>query len=165
MSDLTPYQTVGPFFQVLLDLPAAGPADSAGADVVTITGVVLDGAGQPVPDALLEAWHPALSRIARAPAAEGGRFELALPAPGATPGQGGATQAPHVVVGVLARGILTRLVTRVYFEDEPGNDADPVLTAVPEARRRTLVARREGPGRYRFDLVLQGPGETVFFDV
>jgi protocatechuate 3,4-dioxygenase alpha subunit len=73
-------------------------------------------------------------------------------------------QAPHILVSVMARGVLTRFITRLYFEDEPANDRDPVLALVPTARRNTLIARRSGEGRYRFDIRIQGPGETVFFD-
>ena len=78
---------------------------------------------------------------------------------------GESRQAPHLVMGILARGLLTRLVTRLYFEDEPSNDQDPILALVPKERRATLIARRTSEGRYRFDVVLQGEGETVFFDV
>ncbi|HMI58375.1 MAG TPA: hypothetical protein VK511_10020, partial [Gemmatimonadaceae bacterium] len=72
---------------------------------------------------------------------------------------------PHLLLSILARGVLTRLVTRVYFADEPSTADDPILSLVPANRRDTLIAKREGGDRYRFDLVLQGDGETVFFDV
>jgi protocatechuate 3,4-dioxygenase alpha subunit len=94
-----------------------------------------------------------------------GRFAFTTVMPGRVPGPDGRWQAPHLLVSVLARGILTRLATRIYFEDEPGNADDPVLGLVPDERRGTLVARRAEPNRYVFDVVLQGPGETVFFDV
>ena len=81
------------------------------------------------------------------------------------PGPAGSLQAPHLAIGILARGLLTRLVTRLYFEDEPSNGDDPVLALVPAERRSTLVARRIDGDRYRFDVKLQGDGETVFFDV
>ena len=74
-------------------------------------------------------------------------------------------QAPHVLVSILARGILTRLVTRIYFADQPANGADPILSQVPAARRATLLAGTVSSGQYRFDIILQGPGETVFFYV
>jgi protocatechuate 3,4-dioxygenase alpha subunit len=78
------------------------------------------------------------------------------------------TQAPHLSVAVFARGLLNHLFTRIYFQDEPATNADPILGRVPEGRRRTLVATLE-PGAgltpaYRFDIVLQGDAETVFFD-
>jgi protocatechuate 3,4-dioxygenase alpha subunit len=81
------------------------------------------------------------------------------------PGPDGRDQAPHIAVSVMARGILTRFITRIYFEGEAANAEDAILALVPEDRRPTLIARRAGDGRYRFDLVMQGPGETVFFDV
>lgn len=169
MSDLTPSQTVGPFFAVLLDFPPPGPTPvqpaAAGARLVTIWGIVRDGAGDPVPDALLEPWHPGLGEVVRAPTDDAGRFEFTAPRPGPTPGPGATTQAPHFALGVLARGLLHRLVTRIYFDGEPRNAADPILALVPESRRGTLVATADGPDRYRFDVVLQGRNETVFLDV
>ncbi|MBI3975164.1 MAG: protocatechuate 3,4-dioxygenase subunit alpha, partial [Armatimonadetes bacterium] len=88
--------------------------------------------------------------------------------PGPVPFQAQRSQAPHINVFVLARGLLDQLATRLYFEDEPANGADPVLGLVPDDRRATLLARRvtrEGPVVYRFDIVLQGEHETVFFDL
>jgi len=85
--------------------------------------------------------------------------------PGRVPGPDGKAQAPHIAVGVLARGLLTRLVTRMYFDGEPSNGEDAVLSLVPAPRRGTLLATRIDGDRYRFDIALQGPGETVFFDV
>ena len=85
--------------------------------------------------------------------------------PGRVPGPDDALQAPHLLLGILARGILTRLVTRVYFADEPSTRDDPILSLVPAERRSTLIATPLGGDRYRFDLTLQGDGETVFFDV
>jgi protocatechuate 3,4-dioxygenase alpha subunit len=85
--------------------------------------------------------------------------------PGAVPGPGGSPQAPHLVVGVFARGLLHGLITRVYFPDHGDLERDPILSLVPAHRRPTLIAAPSGPARYRFDIVLQGPGETVFFDV
>lgn len=176
MADLTPFQTVGPFFAIL---PLAGEATAAlpGADgrPIVIEGVVRDGAGAVVPDALIETWQAdaagsfessdgAFRGFARAPTDDAGRFEISTIMPGPVPGEGG-TQAPHVLVGVLARGILTRLVTRIYFPETAATDTDPVLARVPASRRATLIAAAAGADRYRFDIVLQGPGETVFFDV
>jgi protocatechuate 3,4-dioxygenase alpha subunit len=85
--------------------------------------------------------------------------------PGRVPGPDDTQQAPHLLLGILARGILTRLVTRVYFDDEPSTQEDPILSLVPAERRATLIAKHTGDDRYRFDLILQGDGETVFFDV
>jgi protocatechuate 3,4-dioxygenase alpha subunit len=89
--------------------------------------------------------------------------------PGTIPFPGGGMQAPHIALGVMGRGLLKRLVTRLYFEGAPENDADPVLALVPAARRATLIARKDPTARkdgdaWRMDIVLQGEGETVFFD-
>ena len=151
---------------------------------VTVEGQVRDGRGAPVADALLEVWqanadghcnHPEDPRVTEPdPVFDGfgrvqtnpdGTFVIRTIKPGAVPGPGGRGQAPHLVLGVFARGLQQRLVTRVYFGDEPDNGTDAVLAHVPESRRSTLVAAPGPPGRYRFDIVLQGPDETVFFDV
>ena len=94
-----------------------------------------------------------------------GRFSIGTIKPGRVPGPAGRPQAPHLVVGLFARGLLTRLVTRIYFDDEPSNAEDPILAEVAPDRRPTLVAARRADGRYSHAIVLQGPGETVFFDV
>ena len=161
-----------------------------GERIVT-EGAVLDGARGPLPDALVEIWqadadgryaHPAdpASALAdRAFAGYGrvatdgaGRFRFETVRPGRVPAPArthdgaleAASQAPHLLVALFAPGILTRYWTRMYFEDEPSNSADPVLQTVPAARRHTLIARAEARGRYRFDLIIQGPDETVFLD-
>ena len=137
-----------------------------------------------MPDALVETWQadgngryrhpddrraqpvdPTFSGYGWAHTRADGGFTFETIKPGRVPGPDGGEQAPHVLVSVMARGILTRFVTRMYFEDEASNAQDAILALVPEARRQTLIARRSGEGRYRFDLVMQGPGETVFFDV
>jgi len=182
----TPSQTVGPFFAIGLPWdagPFAVPPDTPGA--IRITGTVYDGAGDPVPDALLETWqadpdgrfadlhgHGGRSQLAgfRGFARCGtdedeGRFEIVTVKPGPVPWPDGRQQAPHIDVSVLGRGMLHRCVTRIYFEDEPErNRADPLLETVPAERRATLLARRSEDG-YSFDVRLQGPGETVFFSV
>ncbi|ANN19347.1 protocatechuate 3,4-dioxygenase subunit alpha [Amycolatopsis orientalis] len=182
MPETTPSQTVGPYLSIGLpwpDGPDVVPAGQPGA--IRIHGRVLDGAGDPVPDAMIETWqadadgrfdHPDDPRGAvasgfrgfgRCPTDPDGNYEIRTIKPGAVPGPAGSTQAPHIDVSVLARGLLHRVVTRVYFEDDD-NSADPVLASVPETRRGTLIAARTGDG-YRFDIRLQGEGETVFFDV
>jgi protocatechuate 3,4-dioxygenase alpha subunit len=179
----TPSQTIGPFFSHALpwpDGPTVVPAGSAGA--VRISGQVYDGAGEPVTDGLVETWqadadgrfpHPDDPRGAvegfrgfgRCATDAHGCFEVWTVKPGRVPGPGGTEQAPHIDVSLFARGLLQRLVTRIYFADEAAaNDADPVLRSVDASRRPTLLAQPT-EGGYRFDIHLQGPDETVFFAV
>lgn len=190
---ITPSQTVGPFLAIGLpwpDGPFVVPDGTAGS--IVIEGHVLDGAGQPVPDAIVETWqadpagrfdHPDDPRgPARAPDGfrgfgrsatdPGGNYRIVTLRPGALPCPGGGgTEAPHLDVSVFARGLLDRVVTRIYLSDEAdANAADPVLAAIADpVRRASLIATRD-PGdaagsRFRFDIRLQGDGETVFFDV
>jgi protocatechuate 3,4-dioxygenase alpha subunit len=175
---------VGPFFHLGLTFARRGAvsAETTGGSVIVIEGTLRDGAGQPAADALLETWqadpagryhHPddpagdggAFDGFASASTGSDGRFTIESVKPGRVAGPGGRLQAPHLLVGIFARGILCRLVTRLYFSDEPSNAEDPILALVPEERRATLIAQRTAAGRYRFDVVLQGDGETVFFDV
>jgi protocatechuate 3,4-dioxygenase, alpha subunit len=173
----TPGQTVGPFFG--LSLPYAGGADlmpPAHPDAVRLHGLVLDGAGDPVPDALLELWQPgpdgavvqqpgSLNRDGwtftgwgRAGTDNAGQWSFSTLRPGRAGG------APFFALTVFARGLLDRLRTRVYLpEDAAALDADPLLSALPAARRATLVATAD-PGGYAFDVVLQGERETVFLE-
>jgi protocatechuate 3,4-dioxygenase alpha subunit len=126
------------------------------ADAVRLHGQVLDGNGEPVPDALIEIWHPGRPGFGRCPTDSGGRFDFTALKPDPDP-----PQAPHLAVSVFARGLLRRLITRVYFPDEPdANAADPVLRLVddPEA----LVAVEDDDGLH-FDIRLQGERETPFF--
>ena len=183
---LTPSQTVGPFFAILV--PEQGrlslATDGAPGQRIVLEGSIRDGAGQPVPDALIEIWqanaagccnHPddprstgrdaAFDGFGRVHADAEGCFAVETIKPGRVPGPEGRLQAPHLLVGLFARGLLTRLVTRIYFEDEPANAQDPILAEVAPDRRTTLVAVRRDPGLYSHAIVLQGPGETVFFDV
>ncbi|GAB3493122.1 protocatechuate 3,4-dioxygenase subunit alpha [Amycolatopsis cihanbeyliensis] len=174
----TPSQTVGPFLSIGLPW-TDGPAVTAdeGADTVWIKGVVSDGAGEPVPDALVETWQadrdgrfdhpddprgavPGFRGFGRCPTEPDGSYAIRTVLPGALPGQ-----APHIDVSVFARGLLQRVVTRIYFpEHAEQHRTDPVLAAVPAGRRDTLIAVPTAGG-YRFDVRLQGEGETVFFDV
>jgi len=189
---ITPSQTVGPFLAIGLpwpDGPFVVPPGTPGA--IAIEGQVLDGAGAPVPDALVETWqsdpdsrfdHPDDPRGAAAPAVAGfrgfgrsatdadGNYKISTLRPGQLPCPGGGTEAPHLNVSVFARGLLDRVVTRIYFPDEvQANAADPVLVAIGDpGRRATLIAVADpaGPaGAFRFDIRLQGERETVFFDV
>jgi protocatechuate 3,4-dioxygenase alpha subunit len=161
MSASTPPQTVGPFFSIGLGDRAHGDVvDPAREDAVGIVGVVRDGAGQPVADALVELWQA--EGCARAATAPDGSFSFATVKPGKVPGIDGVAQAPHIAVSVFARGLISRLVTRIYFPDEPeANANDPLLRELDDAD--TLIARPEGPW-LRFDITLQGDGETVFLD-
>ena len=197
---VTPSQTVGPFFAMRLpwpDGPFVVPEDTPGA--ITIVGRMYDGAGNVIPDGLVETWqadpagrfaHPddprgpsaagfaAFRGFGRCPTAVDGSFRIVTLKPGPLPvpdGRERVTEAPHLDVSVFCRGLLDRVVTRLYFPDEQAaNAADPVLASIGEPRRRTLIAVAEpadpadpaGPGTVlRFDIRLQGDGETVFFDV
>lgn len=160
---LTPSQTVGPFFRIGLATTIGSHVVGEGTPgAVRIAGQVLDGAGEPVPDALIETWQA--EGAGRCPTDEEGHFAIVTSKPERIAVNGGATDAPHLDVSVFARGLLTRLVTRIYFPDEAAaNDADPVLRTLSPDERSTLVAVSEDAG-LRFDIHLQGARETVFFD-
>jgi protocatechuate 3,4-dioxygenase alpha subunit len=182
----TPSQTVGPYFAIGLPWPE-GPYAIAPdhPDAITITGLLRDGAGAPIADSLVEIWGadpegrfadlwghggPSAVKGFRGFARYGeeagdGEFEIVTLKPGPVSVAGGVTLAPHIDVTVFARGMLRHLVTRMYFADEQeANAADPVLARVPHERRETLLATPIAGG-YRFDIQIQGPGETVFFAV
>jgi protocatechuate 3,4-dioxygenase alpha subunit len=181
--DLTPSQTLGPFFAHALPWPDGPYAVRAGtAGAFWVRGHVFDGAGAPVADALVETWqadpagrfdHPDDPRgaaatdgfrgFARCPTDAGGGYAILTVKPGPVPGPDGRVQAPHLDLSVFARGLLDRVVTRMYFPDEGGaNAVDPVLSTVDNLARDTLVARATDDG-YAFDIRLQGDHETVFF--
>ena len=186
---LTPSQTIGPFLAIGLpwaDGPTVVPEDTPGA--ITITGRLLDGEGAPVPDGMIETWqadpdsrfdHPddprgasgngtAFRGFGRCPTGPDGSYRIVTLRPGALPSPDGGLEAPHLDVSVFARGLLDRVVTRIYFPDEEeANVDDPVLSAVDPARRDTLIAVADGGDKYRFQfhIRLQGEHETVFFDV
>jgi protocatechuate 3,4-dioxygenase alpha subunit len=172
---LTPSQTAGPFLHLGRVWPGGADVVSPGTEgAVEIGGQVLDGAGDPVTDALVETWQvrpdgtpagPGFRGLGRCPTGPDGHWAVRTLKPGAVVEADGVAQAPHLDVAVFARGLLDRVVTRVYFDDEPAaNAADPVLGGLPAVRRGTLLARRDAAG-YRFDIRLQGEAETVFFDV
>lgn len=189
MHPQTPSQTVGPFFHYALmrdGVEDLDPALDAGQPIL-VHGAVRDGAGEVVNDAMVEVWqadgagryrHPADGRASDVPTdfigfgrvatAEDGTFRVWTVMPGTVPGPQGRVQAPHLNLHVFARGLLDQLTTRIYFAGHEANDADPVLDSVPSDRRHTLLARRDGDeddrARYRFDVVLQGDDETVFFE-
>lgn len=156
MTAPTPSQTVGPFFGFALPFENDANATSGESrDAMRVEGQVLDGAGAPVSDALIEASQG--DQFARCRTDGEGAFHLTLQKPVVSDG------APFVEIMVFARGLLRHLRTRMYFPDEGrANRADRVLQLVDEARRHTLVARRDGE-ILRFDIRLQGEGETVFF--
>jgi protocatechuate 3,4-dioxygenase alpha subunit len=152
---------------------------------ITIQGSVLDGDGQPVPDAILEIWqadpdgryrHPEHSAapndatpflgFGRIPTGEQGRFSFTTVKPGPVHGPDGKPQAPHLQISIFMRGLLKQLVTRLYFPEEPLNASDPVMRVVPESRRETLIARQSSQNQNTFEwnVCLQGGNETVFFD-
>jgi protocatechuate 3,4-dioxygenase alpha subunit len=163
MAGLTPFQTVGPYLSLGLHAGVVPAVEEPGS-LVTVRGRLLDGGGHGIPDGVLEFWHPHLSEIRRGLTDEDGSFAVTLSRPRASVNPGGRPQAPHIAVHVLGRGILTTYYTRIYFPDEPLTAADPVLTLVPDGRRATLVAVALAPGEYRFDVIVQGAAETVFFD-
>jgi protocatechuate 3,4-dioxygenase alpha subunit len=177
----TPSQTVGPFFSLGLpweDGPFVVPEGSEGA--IRIRGRVLDGAGDPVPDALVETWqadpagrfpHPDDPRgpahgfrgFGRCPTGADGAWEIVTLKPGPVPGLNGAVQAPHLAVSLFARGLLDRVVARIYFGDEPAaTAADPELALLDGERRASLIAA-PADGGYEIDFRLQGDRETAFF--
>jgi protocatechuate 3,4-dioxygenase alpha subunit len=150
---------VGPFFGFAMPFPGdADPVAPGDPGALRIEGQLLDGAGEPVPDGILEAWSG--EQFARARTDPEGVFHFTVVKPIASNGH-----APHLDVYVFTRGLLRQLVTRIYFPDEAeGNSTDPVLGEVPPERRSTLIARMD-EGVLRHDIRLQGEAETVFFAI
>jgi protocatechuate 3,4-dioxygenase, alpha subunit len=182
----TTSQTVGPYFKIGLhwlcghDLAPEGVA----GERVTIQGHVIDGNGAPVQDAVLEIWQanthgkyahpedtqnkpldPKFEGFGRIPVDQQGAFRIATIKPGPVPGPEGKEQAPHLLISVFMRGLLRRLVTRIYFPDDARNAADPILNLVEPSRRSTLVAKKTPQGTLEWNIILQGANETVFFDL
>lgn len=181
---ITPSQTIGPFFAYALTPRAYGgselatetvAAEGVAGERIRIAGTIYDGDGVPVGDAMLETWqadaqgrynaagNAGFTGFGRAETTAEGTFQIETIRPGPVPAPDGTMQAPHLSLSVFARGILTRLATRIYFEGEAANAADPVLALVPTERRHTLIATRQPDGSFRFDIHLQGENETVFF--
>jgi protocatechuate 3,4-dioxygenase, alpha subunit len=178
----TPSQTVGPFFGFALIGTVGNELVTAVApDALRLEGRVIDGNGDDVPDAMVEIWQADAagrfadgSQTALDPAGftgfgrcgtDAGGFSFVTVKPGRVPGPGGVLQAPHIDVAVFARGLLKQLVTRIYFPDEDeANTADPLLASLGPDERATLIAAPDGDA-LRFDIRLQGEGQTVFLAV
>jgi protocatechuate 3,4-dioxygenase, alpha subunit len=183
----TPSQTVGPFFSIGFSLLERSDltARAGKGTRVTIRGRVLDGEGQPVPDAILEIWqadaegryaHPEhapellaakrFSGFGRVSTNDRGEFCFTTIKPGGVPGPGGKQQAPHLEVSLFMRGLLRRLISRIYFPGDLANGSDPVLGLVQPQRRPTLIAQPNAAeaGSLVWDVHLQGDQETVFFE-
>jgi protocatechuate 3,4-dioxygenase alpha subunit len=193
VTGITPSQTVGPFFKYGLTPDGKYEWNNAftsnlltpdvSGDRVRLEGTVFDGDGTPIPDCMLEIWQAdAQGRFAdpqdkralpnasfkgfgRCGTDANGSYSFDTIKPGAVPDPDGKPQAPHILLAVFARGMLRHLYTRLYFEDETANSADPVLALVPPDRRATLIALRKPGAVYSLDLRLQGDNETVFFDI
>lgn len=189
----TPSQTGGPYVHIgcipsfaglpgvyAEDLGKRAIEDGAKGEIITITGSVFDGTGWALRDAMIESWQPdarghfhgdpmadpAVNGFARFAAdKDSGEFTLRTVKPGPVKMRGGALQAPHISLWIVARGINIGLSTRIYFDDED-NSADPLLSRIEQRPRvETLIAKRIGDGQYRFDIRLQGQDETVFLDI
>ena len=192
MVELTPFSTVGPFFKLLVrDRPEGTDClvtQATRGERITISGTLSDGRGAPIDDGLVEIWQAdaeghypqpgqpiqsAFVGFGRAATGSSGQFSFTTIKPGPVStvhrdvgGDGcrDVLEAPHILVSVMARGVMSRCWTRMYFAGEPLNDTDPVLQLVPASRRDTLLARRQDDGAYEFNIVLQGDNETVFFE-
>jgi protocatechuate 3,4-dioxygenase, alpha subunit len=184
----TPSQTVGPFFHdALLDEDRSELVSPDHPEAIRIEGAVYDGAGEPVSDAMIEIWQAnqagryndpqddredlpldpeTFSGFGRSGTNAGGRFSFVTIKPGPVPDPHGGMQAPHIMVSVFARGLLKRVVTRIYFPDEEeANANDPILSSVRDlGLRRTLVTHNQGAA-HRFDIYLQGEKQTAFFEL
>jgi protocatechuate 3,4-dioxygenase alpha subunit len=186
---LTPSATVGPYLSIGLDWPDAH--DLIGSDnpaAITIRGRLFDGAGDPVPDGMIEIWQadpagrfdhghtphtdgrPAriegFTGFGRCLTGQDGAFGFRTLKPGPLPAERGRIEAPHLDVSVFARGLLDRVVTRLYFPNElEANGNDPVLVLLEPADRSRLIAVPAGDGVLSFDIRLQGEDQTPFFRI
>jgi protocatechuate 3,4-dioxygenase, alpha subunit len=181
----TTSQTIGPYLRIGLEwmqIEELAPRGVAG-ERVTIRGRVIDADGKPVNDAAVEIWQAnrhgryaspedkqdkplesAFRGYGRSLTDDAGAFRFSTIKPGRVPGLGNSVQAPHLNITLFMRGLLKQLMTRMYFPDDPANATDPVLALVPAERRATLIARKVGEGALEWNVILQGNGETVFFD-
>jgi protocatechuate 3,4-dioxygenase, alpha subunit len=183
---ITSYQTVGPYFKIGLEAlyrhDLANP--NAPGRLIEVAGTIFDADLVPVPDAILELWHAdSLGRymvepgpkgsensfvgFGRVPTNEAGQFHFRTTKPGAVQEAGRPRHAPHILISVFMRGLLYRLITRIYFSDESENADDPLLRSVETHRRDTLIAKADpaDPNLYKWDIFLQGENETVFFEL
>lgn len=179
----TPSQTIGPYLAIAMPWPDGPFVVAEGTpSSFWIRGRVMDGHGDAVPDAMVETWQadeagrfvtrdddgapstsPGFRGFGRSPTNDAGEFGILTVKPGVVPFHDGRPQAPHLDVMIFARGLLKPLFTRIYFEDEAeANAVDPILAEIDRTARASLIAHREGDG-YRFDIRLQGEGETTFF--
>ncbi len=167
------------------DLGASMKTGPVQGQEITLRGTVFDGEGTPLRDALIEIWQADAAGLFRsanetrgvadpnflgwgraATDMTTGGFQFDTVKPGPVPWHDGQMQAPHITMWIVARGINIGLHTRVYFEDETANATDPILTQItPPNRAATLIAKKADAGSYQFDIHLQGPNETVFFDI
>jgi protocatechuate 3,4-dioxygenase alpha subunit len=183
---VTSYQTVGPYFKIGLEALYRHDLTSPNTpgQLIEVAGTVFDADLVPVPDAILELWHADSSGrymvepqtqpfedsfvgFGRVPTNEGGQFHFRTVKPGPVETDGSGRQAPHILVSVFMRGLLYRLITRIYFSDEAGNADDPVLRSVECHRRDSLIAKADSAhrNRYVWNIFLQGENETVFFEL
>jgi protocatechuate 3,4-dioxygenase alpha subunit len=183
----TASQTIGPFLHIGLDWlvndDLVGPGVTG--EKVVVEGRIVDCDGNAVGDALVEIWQanahgryehpddtqdkplePGFKGFGRVATDDDGGFRFTTIKPGRVPAANGGLQAPHLNVTIFMRGMLKQLLTRVYFPGDPANAEDPVLSSIPAARRETLVASPIAgrAGAIRWNVILQGEGETVFFD-
>jgi protocatechuate 3,4-dioxygenase, alpha subunit len=185
--DPTPSQTIGPFFHFAL--LQEGQSELVTPDhpsAILIEGTIHDGAGEVVPDAMVEIWQAdgagryahteddrenppseeGFSGFGRCATGADGKFAFVTIKPGSVPGPDGRVQAPHISVSVFARGLLKHLATRIYFPDEEeANAGDPVLALIDDPDLRSTLVARAVDGGLRFDIYLQGDRQTAFFDV
>ena len=184
----TPSQTIGPFFAYCLTsrdygykLLANNVIEHNSGEKIEVSGKILDGDQNPIPDAMLEIWQadpegqflkagnnqdPSIAGFARTETNSDGNFLFQTVKPGVFKNSTGAVQAPHINLNLFARGLIIHLTTRIYFSDEESTYSDPLMSHVPSKRRDTLIAQLEESmtdrKHYNFDINLQGKNETVF---
>lgn len=178
MTHATASQTAGPYWH-MIDFPewadllrADGPNAGAAGERIILTGRITDGSGAVVPDAMVEIWQAdpegrydsGFHGFGRCASDAEGFYRFTTVKPGAVPGPGNSTQAPHIVITIFARGLMAGVTTRAYFAGDAGLAEDPVVALAPPDRRGTMIARDLGGGLWRLDIRLQGEGETVFLE-